>query len=64
MIVLKQGKIIHGMKIFKAGEILPDSVNSKYLIKKGLAEYIKEKEKDTRKKNKSENQNAEIAISE
>lgn len=40
MIVLKKGKFISGSKLYKVGELLPDTVDAKKLVKKGIAEYI------------------------
>ena len=40
MIILKNGKFISGAKIFSAGAILPDNVDTQKLVSQGLAEFI------------------------
>lgn len=40
MIILKHGRFISGTRIFKAGEILPDTPGVQELVDKGLAEVV------------------------
>lgn len=40
MIVLTHGKYISGFKIFRVGEILPETPGAKNLVEKGLAEIV------------------------
>lgn len=40
MIILRHGKFISGMRIFRAGEVLPDNPASMELVEKRLAEVV------------------------
>lgn len=52
MIVLKKGKFISGLKIFKAGDILPDTVDAQELVRKNIVEIIQDTPKKAAKTNK------------
>ena len=40
MVILRNGKFISGLRIFQAGDILPDTPSAKELVEKGLAEIV------------------------
>ena len=40
MIILRHGRFISGSRIFKAGEILPDTPRVRELVARGMAEVI------------------------
>lgn len=40
MIILRHGKFISGMRIFRAGEILPDTPGVQSLVAQNLAEVV------------------------
>lgn len=42
MIILKHGRYISGARIFRAGEILPDTPGVQGLVPQGLAEVVAE----------------------
>ena len=55
MIRLKHGRFISGTKIFRVGEILPDTPGVQELVVKGLAEAVADvKAPKTAKKRESE----------
>ena len=49
MIVLRNGKFISGFRLFRVGEILPDTPSTKSLVEKGLAEVIADTPKKSAK---------------
>ena len=40
MIILRHGKFISGLRVFRAGDVLPDTTTAKELVERGLAENI------------------------
>ena len=51
MIILRHDKFISGMRIYKSGEILPDTSEAHALVARGLAEVVNtEKSAKTAKK--------------
>ena len=42
MIILKHGRFIYGARIFRAGEVLPDTPGVQELVGKRLAEAVAE----------------------
>ena len=60
MIILRHGRFISGSRIFRAGEILPDTSRVRELVAQGMAEVIetvkttkaaKKREAETTQKN-------------
>ena len=49
MIILRNGKFISGLRIFRSGDILPDTPTAKELVEKGLAEIIADTPKKSAK---------------
>ena len=40
MIILRHDKFISGMRIYKSGDVLPDTASVRSLVEKGFAEII------------------------
>ncbi len=40
MIILRHGKFISGLRVFRAGDVLPDTPTARELVEKALAEIV------------------------
>ena len=49
MIRLRHGKFISGLRVFRAGDVLPDTTTAKELVERGLAEIIADTPKKSAK---------------
>ena len=49
MIILRHGKFISGLRIFRAGDVLPDTPTARELVKKALAEIVADTPKKSAK---------------
>ncbi len=60
MIRLKHGKFIYGAKIYRCGDILPDTASAKLLVNEGRAEIIENIPKKRNSKKLNPEKPAEI----
>lgn len=56
MIILRHAKFISGARIFKAGEILPDTAGTRELIARGFAEEVNTQKNSRPAKRKEQTQ--------
>lgn len=49
MIILRHGKFISGLRVFRAGDVLPDTPTARELVKKALAEIVADTPKKSAK---------------
>lgn len=49
MIILRHGKFISGLRVFRAGDVLPDTSTAKLMVEKGYAEIVADSPKKSAK---------------